>query len=494
MIDAALEALLILVDPIRIVYLFIGIAIGFIIGFLPGLGGTVGMALVLPFVFGMDPYGAMALLIGMIAVIHTSDTFTSVLFGIPGTAGSQATIMDGFPLSQKGEAARALSAAFISSMFGGIIGAFILFLSIPIARPLVLSFGSPELFMLTLFGVSTVSMMVGKKPIRGFIVAIFGLMLGAVGGAPATPEYRFTFDWLYLYSGLSLIVIILGFFAIPEMIQFLSTNQKISRTGKLSGGSLQGIRDVLHNKWLVVRSSALGAFIGFVPGLGGSVVDWLSYGLAKKTVKNSENFGKGDIRGVIAPESSNNAKEGGGLIPTLLFSVPGSGVTAVLLGGLVLLGIEPGPKMVTSELPLTLTIVWTLALGNVFGTLICFLMSKPLSHLTTINPNKLVPFLIVIIFVGAYQAHNHWGDFVILFILGALSWFLKEIGWPRIPFIIGFVLSTGAERYLSLSMSRYGLDWMTRPGVIIIGIIIILVFFGSPLYKFLKRPGKGVQV
>lgn len=226
--------------------------------------------------------------------------------------------------------------------------------------------------------------------------------------------------------------------------------------------------------------------MGFIPGLGGSVVEWASYYFAKKTVKNSENFGKGDIRGVIAPESCNNAKDGGSLIPTLLFGIPASGSMAVLLGGLVLLGIEAGPKMVTTNLPLTLSIVWTLAFANIFGTTLCFLMAKPISLLTTINPNKLVPFLLVIICLGAYQATQHWGDLLVLLLFGAISWFMKQLDWPRIPFIIGFVLSTGSERYLFISISRYGYEWLTRPGVIIIGVIILLMLLGGPIIKRLK--------
>src|SRR3546814_416442 len=179
--------------------------------------------------------------------------------------------------------------------------------------------------------------------------------------------------------------------------------------------------------------------MGIIPGLGGSTVEWATYYLARATAKDSSQFGKGDIRGVVAPESCNNAKDGGSLIPTLLFSVPTSGSMAVLLGGLTILGIEAGPRMVTSELPVTISIVWSLALANVLGTFVCFLMARPISKLTTMDANKFAPFLIVLIGIGAYQSTQHWGDLVLLFGIGAFSWLLSILGWPRLPFIIGFV-------------------------------------------------------
>lgn len=485
MFEAALDALYIVLDPSRILFIFMGVLVGMIVGYLPGLGGTVGMSILLPFVYGMDPYTGMALLIGMVAVIHTADTFPSVLIGIPGSSGSQATIMDGYPLARKGQASRALGAAFFSSMIGGIIGAIILFISIPIARPLILSFGSPELFMLSILGLSTVGILASNSPLKGIIAGFVGLMLGTIGGAPAVSEYRFTFDWIYLFNGVPLAVLALGLFAFPEMIDLLSNKQSISKSVELTKGTLDGIKDAIKNKWLVFRSAVIGAAVGFIPGLGGSVVDWISYGIAKQTVKNN-NFGKGDIRGVIAPESANNAKEGGSLIPTLLFSVPGSGTTAILLGGLILFGLEAGPSMVTKNTDVLLTIIWTLAIANVIGATASLLLIRQISKLTLIPAIKLVPFLLVILLVGSYQSTRHFGDIIFFLVIGLLGWVMKRLDWPRPPLLIGFVLATGAERYLWLSMSRFGTDWLTRPGVLILFAITGLLIYGG--FK-LKKTG-----
>ncbi|WP_281392400.1 tripartite tricarboxylate transporter permease [Salicibibacter cibi] len=230
----------------------------------------------------------------------------------------------------------------------------------------------------------------------------------------------------------------------------------------------------------------LGTLMGAIPGVGSSIIDWIAYFFAKKTVKNNEKFGTGDIRGVIAPESANNAKDGGILIPTLLFSIPGSGTAAVLMAGLILMGVQTGPSMVDENMPITLSIIWTLVIANIFATGLCFFIAKPVSLLTTINPNKFVPFLLVIISVGAYQASRDWGDLLLLLTLGFLAWILRELDWPRIPLIIGVVLAIPSEQYLFISIGRYGFDWLTRPGVIIIGVIIFLVFLYGPLVNFIK--------
>ncbi len=339
MFEAGLEALTLILQPARLGFIVLGTSIGMIVGILPGLGGAVGMSVVLPFVFGMYPYSGMALLMGMVAVIHTADTFPSVLLGIPGSSGSQATIMDGYPLAKQGQAARALGAAFTSSVVGGLFGAVLLFATVNFARPLVLALRSPELFMLTILGLSMVGVLSRGSALKGVLAGVLGLLLGVVGGAPAVSEYRFTFNSIYLFDGIPLPVLALGLFALPEMIELLIRDTNIAGKAELTGSRLQGIKDAVKYRWLIIRSSFIGVLVGMVPGLGGPVVDWIAYGIAVRTSKNNENFGKGDIRGVIAPEAANNAKECGALVPTMLFGIPGSSTTAILLGGLILMGI-----------------------------------------------------------------------------------------------------------------------------------------------------------
>jgi putative tricarboxylic transport membrane protein len=487
MFEAAIEALGMVLDPGRLTFLLLGVSIGLVIGLLPGMGGIVGMSILLPFVFGMEPATGIGLLVGMIAVQHTADTFPSVLIGVPGSSGAQATVMDGYPLAKQGQARRALGAAFFSSMIGGLIGAVALFIALPLGRPLALALGSPELFMMTLLGLSMVALLAGSSPRLGLASVCLGLLLGSVGSAPTVAAYRYTFDSLYLYSGISIGVLALGLFAVPEMINLLVERRAVTETASLSGSYRTGIRDVIRHKWLVLRSAVLGVFVGFVPGLGGSVVDWIAYGAAKSSYRDNQNFGKGDIRGVVGPESANNAKEGGTLIPTLMFGIPGSGTTAILLSGLVLLGVEPGPRLVTEETSLVLSIVWTLAIANLVGAGACLMLSGRIARLSLIPASRLVPFLLVIMVVAAYQSTRSWQDILAFFAIGGLGYAMFRGGWPRPPLLIGFVLAPAAERYLTLSITRFGAEWLWRPGVIAIAVISLIILFGGQLLK--RRSG-----
>jgi putative tricarboxylic transport membrane protein len=471
--DVIVQSLGVVLQPGHLLMLMCGVLMGLSIGILPGLGGIVGMTILLPVIYGMDPHSAFGLLIGMVAVIPTSDTFPSVMMGIPGSSASQATIMDGYPLAKKGEAARALGAAFSASLIGGLFGALVLTVIIPIARPIVLAFGSPELFMLALLGMSMVGVLSGNRPIRGILAAGIGVMLGALGDAPAVPEYRYTFGIDYLMDGIPLVVVGLGLFAFPEIADLVIKGRAISEVATLGKGWLDGVKDTWRHKFIVLRCSVIGVIVGFLPGLGGSVVDWIAYGHVIQTSRDREKFGKGDIRGVIAPESANNAKEGGGLIPTFLFGIPGSGSMAVFLGGLLILGIQPGPSMVTEHVDLIYTAIWSLALANVFGAALSIALSKPITRLTVIPFSYLAPFMVLIITFACYQATRSWGDLIALLIMGILGWVMKQYGWPRPAALIGFVLADNLETYLFISVQRYGFQWLTRTGVIVLALIIV---------------------
>ena len=479
MVDTLFTALASLMTFQHLFYMLIGVSVGLVIGVIPGLGGIAGLSLLIPFLYGMDEITALAMLIGLVAVIPTSDTFSSVLMGIPGSSASQATVLDGFPLARQGQAARALSAAFISSMFGGIFGAVVLTVFVVIARPIILSFGSAELFMLALFGLSMVAVLAGRSLAKGLAACTIGLIIGSIGGAPATGEFRMIFGFDYLYDGIPLVIVGLGFFAIPEIADLLRRNSAIASGHALGSGWFQGFRDWWANIWLSMRCSGLGCIIGAIPGLGGSVVDWIAYGHAVQTVKKDPQFGKGDIRGVIAPESANNAMQGGALLPTMLFGIPGSGAMAVFLGGMVLLGIQPGPSMVGADLHITYSVVWSLALANVMGAGICLALAIPISRLTQIPFQRLAPFMIVLISFAAFQATRSLADLVALLGLGVLGVLMKRFGWPRPALLIGYVLAPQAETYFYQALQFNGWSFLGRPGVIIIGLMTLAsIWFG----------------
>lgn len=480
MLDALIEAFSTLLHAHHMAFLVVGVLMGLVVGIFPGLGGIVGLSLLIPFLHGMDPVSALAMLVGLVAVIPTSDTFTSVLMGIPGSSASQATVLDGFPLARKGEAARALGAAFSASLFGGLFGAVILTFFVLIARPVILFFTTAELFMLAVLGISMVGVLSGNSIWKGVASCGLGLVVGSIGGAPATGEERLVFGVDYLADGIPLVVVGLGIFALPEVVDLLRGAGAISRAHALGKGWLDGLRDMIRNRWLCLRCAGIGTLIGAIPGLGGSVVDWIAYGHVVQTAQDKSQFGSGDIRGVLAPESANNAKEGGGLIPTLLFGIPGSGSMAVFIGGLVLIGLEPSPRMLTAELHVTYTIVWSLALANVVGAGLCLFLSPAIARLTTIRYHLLAPFMLMVISFAAFQASRDIMDFVALVAIGLLGVGMKRFGWSRPAMLIGFVLADQIETYLYQAIQFHEWGMATRPGVLIIAaIIVVSIWLGA---------------
>jgi putative tricarboxylic transport membrane protein len=479
MLTTLFDALANLLTLTHLSFLMVGVLLGLVVGVLPGLGGIAGLSLLLPFLYGMDTVSALAMLIGLVAVIPTSDTFTSVLMGIPGSSASQATVLDGFPLAKQGEAARALAAAFSASLIGGVFGALVLSGFVVIARPLILSFGSAELFMLTLFGLSMVGVLSGSSLAKGVAAAALGLCFGMIGAAPATGEYRMEFGSLYLMDGVPLVIVALGLFAVPEIIDLLRGGTTIAGDGRLGRGWWDGLRDTWRHRWLSLRCAGLGAVIGAIPGLGGSVVDWIAYGHVVQTSKDRSRFGKGDIRGVIAPESANNAKEGGGLLPTLLFGIPGSGSMAIFLAGMILLGLQPGPAMAERSLDITYTIIWSLALANVLGAGLCIALAPGIARLTTVRYALVAPFMLMVIAFAAFQASRSLNDLLALLAMGLLGVLLKRFGWPRPAFLIGFVLSVLAETYLYQAVQFAGWGFLSRPLVLaILAITLVSLWLG----------------
>jgi TctA family transporter len=489
MIDAAFSAFdsifacpcVLGIIPNTLFYLFLGVLAGLALGAIPGLGGVVGLAMLLPFTFDMQPHAAIAMLVGLTAVTTTSDTIPSILFSVPGTTGSQATILDGHPMVKNGEAGRAFGAAYMASLVGGVFGALILALSIPVLRPLVLLFGSPEFFMLGLLGIAMVAVLSGGAPIKGLVAGALGLGIGMIGADPQIGFPRWAGDQLYLWNGLPLVAITLGLFAIPEVLDLSIKGTRITDVPrKATRGVMVGIRDTWRHWWLVLRCSTLGVWVGCIPGLGASVVDWFAYGYALQTQKGArESFGKGDVRGVIAPESANNAKEGGSMIPTIAFGVPGSAPMALLLAALTIHGLNPGPDMLTKDLDVTYTMIWSLALANVFGTAICLAFTFQLAKVALIRIHLLTPLVLSFVFLAAYQATSNIGDLITLLVFGVFGWFMKRFGWPRPPLILGLVLSHIIETYLFISLRLYGAEWLTRPFVIAIGVLIAFsVYFG----------------
>jgi TctA family transporter len=482
-VSVMFHALHLLLEPMRLLILLGGVLIGLAIGCIPGLGGVVGLAVLIPFTYNMDAFSAFALLLGMAAVTTSSDLIPAVLFGVPGTVGAAATVIDGHAMARKGEAGRAFGAGFASSLAGGIVGAVILAAAVPVLKPVMLAIGAPELLAFSIFGLSMVATLSGKAPLKGLTVAGIGLMLSMIGTGMQSGAPRWNFNWLYLFDGLPLVPVTLGLFALPELADLAIDRRSIAgqtlERGKLSLGSQwQGLRDVIDNRWLVLRCSTLGVALGVIPGIGSAVIDWIVYGYAQRTLPGSDSFGSGDVRGVIAPESANNAKEGGHLVPTIAFGVPAGTSMTLLLGAFLMHGLVPGPDMLTKHLDVTYSIIWSLTLAHVIGAVICVFGSSTLARLATLRHQVMLPVILPIIFVAAFEGSRDYGDFFSLLFFGACGWLMKRLGWPRPPLVLGLVIGKIFERYLFISTEIYGgLGWILRPVVLVLlGIIAWTLF------------------
>jgi putative tricarboxylic transport membrane protein len=467
--------------------MLIGIAIGFVVGILPGLGGPTAMALMLPFVFKMSAVEAFAFLLGMTAVTATTGDITSVLFGVPGEPTTASTIVDGHAMARNGEAGRALGAVLMSSLVGAIFGAVAIAVAIPIVRPLVLSFGSPEFFMLSLLGISFVAALSGEDVLKGIVSGGIGLMFATIGLDPISGIQRYTFGQLFLWDGIGLVPITIGFYAIPETIELavLGTSISTQEVGKL-GGVMEGVKDTFRHWWLVIRCSALGTFMAIIPGMGAATTQWLAYAHAVQSSPNKERFGKGDVRGVLGPGAANNSTLGGSLITTIAFGVPASVIMAILLGAFIIQGIVPGPDMLIAppkgKLDLTFSFVWVIIISNVITVAVCFLFLEPLAKVTQVRGGIIIPIILILIYLGAFAEKNAFEDMVIVLFFGGLGWIMEKLAWPRPPVLLGLVLGPLAENRLFLSTDNYGLAWLHRPGVIA---IFALTLFGI-FYPMIK--------
>jgi putative tricarboxylic transport membrane protein len=464
-------------------FMLVGIFIGFWVGILPGLGGAATLALMLPFIYTMDPTSAFAFLLGSNAVTATTGDITSILFGVPGEGTTASTIVDGHPMAKNGEAGRALGAALMSSLIGAIFGAFVLALAIPVAAPLVLSIGSPEFFMLALLGITFVGSLSGGNITKGLMAGGLGLVISTVGLDPIRGIPRFTFEGvlgqgpsIFLWDGISLIAVTIGLFAIPEIIDLAIKGTSIARekVEKL-GGVMEGVKDAFRHWWLVLKCSALGAYVGILPGVGGGTAQWVAYAYAVQSSPNKERFGKGAVEGVLGPGAANNSTRGGDLITTVAFGIPSSVSTAILFGAFLIQGIVPGPDMLNpaKHLTLTFSFVWIIIVANIITVAVCFLFLKQLAKITNIRGVLLIPFLLLLIYLGGFTVKNSFGDMIMVLIFGALGWLMVQFDWQRPPLLVGLVLGTITERNFWISTRAYGADWLLHPGVLVIAVLIV---------------------
>jgi TctA family transporter len=472
--SAAAQGFLNLLELQILFAMLLGVSIGTFTAVAPqGLGMPLVYAIALPIVIKWKPITGIALLIGASSVSAICAAYLPILFGIPGGSGSQATVLDGYPMGKKGEGRRALGASFMAGGMGCLIGTFTLAAAIPAARPLVYLMGSPELFVVMLWGLSMVAVLAGRRPVKGLIAAAFGLLLATVGQQAQSGVMRFVFDIPYLLDGISISIIALAMFGIPSALDLALTKLGVEQQPvPLKGSLFDGAKDALREWWLVVRCSFVGVWVGIVPGLGSQVVDWLAYGHAAQTCKGGrQSFGQGDVRGVIAPESANDAKDGGDLVTTLLLGFPQGVVTALFIVALLAWGYLPGPEMVKKNPEIIYSIVWLQGISGIIGTLIGFGLAAQLAKLAQVRYSFMVPIMFIFILMGAFSVNRDPADLIVVVAFGLLGYFMRRYSYPRPAMILGLVLGDLMEKYLYRSVASYGFTWLGRPAVI--GLLII---------------------
>ena len=432
-----------------VVFVFLGVLLGLCFGIIPGLGGTTALALLIPITFTMDSLDAMYLAGGVMGATSFGGSITAILLNTPGTAPNAATSFDGYPLAQQGKAGLAIGASASASALGGLLGLITLMMFIPLAKEIVLLFGPVEFLLLTLLGLVAIAVSARGKLLRGLIAGGFGLMLAFVGVDTMSGETRFTLDTDYLWDGIPLVPTLTGLFAISQMIELSlkggAVASKIENIGRISG-MWDGVKAVFVNWTVLIRGSIIGTIIGAIPGLGGTVASFIAYTSTVQASRDPSSFGRGNIIGVIAPESANNAKDGGSLVPTVAFGIPGSAETAVFLGILVLHGIDPGPTLLLENEREIYGLIIALTLSAVGASVIGLLTARWLVRITFVNVNILVPLVVTISLTGVYVLQGKPGDVLLALIMGIFGYLMIRFDYPRLTLVIALVLGETAER------------------------------------------------
>lgn len=479
--DLIPSAFAIFADPGLFSAMLTGVAMGMIFGATPGLNGKMGILLLLPLLFGMDPKFGVVLLLSMHAVVHTGGSIPSIMVGVPGGAPEAATVLDGFAMAKKGAAAEALGASMAASGIGGALGAIAYFSLLPIFAVIGNVFGAPEFLVLALLGLCAVATLSEGSPLKGFTMGALGLLAGTIGLDYATGTPRYTFGQLELWDGLDMVLLVTGLFAVPEVIDLFGSKGQMlnseAAAAKCTYRALfRGMAATWTHRWLTLRTTILGILIGMMPGLGAEVASWLAYGHAVQSAKDRSCFGRGTIEGVIAPETANNSKEGGSLLPTVAFGIPGSSTMALMMAGLAILGIPVGPTLLTEHGDMAAMIGWSVFWSNLVAV-VAFLAILPIvGKIVYLRIDYLAPAVLAIAVTGALIEQIGSLPLAVLFVVSTVGCYLVNAQWPRAPFLLAFIMGQLAETNLVKSSALYGWEMFTRwPTLILSAVLLYLI-------------------
>lgn len=472
----------------NLLYCFIGVLLGMIIGVLPGLGPVSGTSLLIPITFGMEPVSAIIMLSGIFYGSMYGGTITSVLVNVPGEAASVITCIDGYQMTKQGRAGAALGVAAIGSFIGGVVAVTALTFVGPILSKFALGFGPPEFFAIMMLGMLMIVALMGKSLVRGLIAAFIGLLLSMVGQDMVSGEYRFTFDSMELMEGIDFAVMAMGLFGISEILLNAENPKKVATPGKVKGllPRREEWRPTLKS---VGRGTGIGMILGVIPGANSIIASTFSYIIEKKVAKDPSRFGKGAIEGVAGPETANNAHSGAALIPLFSLGLPSSPTMAVILGAFIMHGLTPGPALFTKNPDF----VWGLIASMFIGNVLLLIMNLPLvgvwAKIAMIPYKLLFPIILMVILVGTYSLNGSLWDVAMMLFFGVVGYVMKKLDIPMSAMIVTFILGSQLESSMlqSLSISTEGfLIFFTRPISAIIMGIAILIFVVS-IYSGVKN-------
>ena len=455
MLDNLLLGLSVMLTPMSLFAVFAGVTGGVVIGSLPGLTSTMGVALLIPLTFSMPPEAGLAMLGGIYLASTYSGSISAILLNIPGTPAAVATLLDGHPMSKRGESTRALALATFGSSIGGVLSIVALFLIAPPLAEFSLKFGAPEYFLLAVFGITVIASLSAGAMEKGLMAGAFGLLLATIGAHPVTGDLRFSFNSPVLYDGIPMVVSLIGLYSVPEVIAMISRGQA-TVSEKANGkqrGALSYLPEALSQRINILRSSVIGIIVGIIPGVGCSVGGFLSYDAAKRSSKTPEKFGKGSAEGVLASETANNAVTGGTLIPLLTLGIPGNPVTAVLLGGLMIHGLRPGAELFTLNADITYGFIMSLLVANILFVPIGLLFARYCAKVIQVPTRILAPCILALAVIGSYSIRGSVEDILIMLFMGLVGFAMNIFAVPRAPLVLGLVLGTLAEGELARSLA-----------------------------------------
>ena len=457
-----IQGFLHVLHPLHLPFLIIGVAGGIIVGALPGLTASVGIILLLPFVYYLDTSTAMVMLCGMFCGGIYGGSISAILISTPGTPSAAATVLDGYPLAQKGEAGKAIGVATIASTSGGIISTFCLMFIAPQLARVALKFGPEEYFALTVFGLTVIASVSGKSLTKGLISGFFGLLIATVGIDPVEGYARFSFNIPNLMAGFTLLPVLIGLFAISQIfIQLELIGKKIKKYDQKIGKVLPSFKELKKLFPIIISCSFLGTFIGVIPGTGGAIASFLAYNEARRWSKDPDSFGKGNLAGIAAPEAANNGTTGGAMVPLLTLGIPGDVVTAVMLGSLLLIGLRPGPLLFKENPEVVSAIFAGLLLANVLILLLGVLSVRIFPQILKVPHSLLFPIIFTLCFLGSFSLNNSVYDMLIALIFGIVGYMMRRNGFPAAPAVLGVILGPIAEDVLARSLIISHGDWTT---------------------------------